>query len=278
VDAKHVELHLDEQKPEGVVNEALEQIAYADRVILNKTDLVEPSDLERLEDRIRAINSMADVRRAQKADVPVDYVLGVGGFELEKVEDQVMAKDTHHHHHDHEHSHDHEHECAGADCTHESHAHSHSHDHAHGHAHGGSEHECAGAGCTHESHSHSHAHGHSHAHHDDAVGSVSVTIEGDMDLDKVRRSWLGSWRGRQRASLRVGGAGSLFLLFVSVGLAACLGLCRWGRQLASLVGLVYWLPRPCAAVPAGQLLAGRADRGEEQRPVPHEGRAGHQGL
>jgi hypothetical protein len=40
VDAKHVELHLDEQKPEGVVNEALEQIAYADRVILNKTDLV----------------------------------------------------------------------------------------------------------------------------------------------------------------------------------------------------------------------------------------------
>lgn len=40
VDAKHVELHLDEQKPEGVVNEALEQIAYADRVVLNKTDLV----------------------------------------------------------------------------------------------------------------------------------------------------------------------------------------------------------------------------------------------
>jgi hypothetical protein len=35
-----VELHLDEEKPEGVVNEALEQIAYADRVILNKTDLV----------------------------------------------------------------------------------------------------------------------------------------------------------------------------------------------------------------------------------------------
>jgi hypothetical protein len=40
VDAKHVELHLDEEKPEGVVNEAAEQIAYADRIILNKTDLV----------------------------------------------------------------------------------------------------------------------------------------------------------------------------------------------------------------------------------------------
>ena len=40
VDAKHVEQHLDEEKPEGVVNEAVEQIAYADRIVLNKTDLV----------------------------------------------------------------------------------------------------------------------------------------------------------------------------------------------------------------------------------------------
>lgn len=62
VDAKHVELHLDEQKPEGVVNEALEQIAYADRVVLNKTDLVAEGDLARLEERIRGINSMAEVR------------------------------------------------------------------------------------------------------------------------------------------------------------------------------------------------------------------------
>ena len=40
VDAKHVMRHLDEVKPEGVVNEALAQVAYADRIILNKTDLV----------------------------------------------------------------------------------------------------------------------------------------------------------------------------------------------------------------------------------------------
>lgn len=40
VDAKHVEQHLDDKKAEGDVNEALEQIAYADRIILNKTDLV----------------------------------------------------------------------------------------------------------------------------------------------------------------------------------------------------------------------------------------------
>ena len=40
VDAKHIGQHLDERKPEGVVNEALSQVAYADRIILNKTDLV----------------------------------------------------------------------------------------------------------------------------------------------------------------------------------------------------------------------------------------------
>ncbi|KAI7840554.1 hypothetical protein COHA_005709 [Chlorella ohadii] len=197
VDAKHVELHLDEEKPEGVVNEAMEQIAYADRIILNKTDLVEPADLERLEDRIAAINSMAQIKRAQKAEVPIDYVLGVGGFDLEKVEDDVLAEEEHHSHahshsHDHEHSHshshshDHDHECSGSNCTHESHSHDHSHSHSHASSSSESEHECSGAGCSH----HSHKHGHSHQHHDDAVSSVSISIEGDMDLDKVNY-WLG---------------------------------------------------------------------------------------
>ncbi len=48
VDAKHVEQHLDEKKEGGSVNEALEQIAYADRIILNKTDLVRPSSQPRI--------------------------------------------------------------------------------------------------------------------------------------------------------------------------------------------------------------------------------------
>lgn len=49
------------QKPEGVVNEALQQIAYADRIVLNKIDLVSPEELESLELRLRAINSLAQV-------------------------------------------------------------------------------------------------------------------------------------------------------------------------------------------------------------------------
>ena len=44
VDAKHVEQHLDDkEKSEGAVNEAVEQIAYADRILLNKVDLVSPA-------------------------------------------------------------------------------------------------------------------------------------------------------------------------------------------------------------------------------------------
>ncbi|KAK1324079.1 hypothetical protein QJS10_CPA02g01166 [Acorus calamus] len=54
VDAKHVDIHLDEVKPQGVVNEAVEQIAYADRIIVNKTDLVRESQIASLIQRIKA--------------------------------------------------------------------------------------------------------------------------------------------------------------------------------------------------------------------------------
>ena len=40
IDAKHIEQHLDEEKPEGAENESVEQVAFADRMLLNKTDLV----------------------------------------------------------------------------------------------------------------------------------------------------------------------------------------------------------------------------------------------
>lgn len=57
VDAKHVSQHLDEEKPDGAVNEAMEQVAFADRLILNKTDLVDDAALDALERRIKGINS-----------------------------------------------------------------------------------------------------------------------------------------------------------------------------------------------------------------------------
>ncbi len=78
VDAKHLELHLEDSK------EAREQVAFADVLVLNKTDLVDESAVERLERRVRGMNAMAKVRRSRMADVPIGDVLDIGGFDLDR--------------------------------------------------------------------------------------------------------------------------------------------------------------------------------------------------
>mmetsp|Transcript_24464 Transcript_24464/g.81299 ORF Transcript_24464/g.81299 Transcript_24464/m.81299 type:complete len:398 (-) Transcript_24464:9-1202(-) len=85
VDAKHIEQHLDEEKPEGAENEAVEQVAFADRILLNKTDLVSEEDLLRVEKRLKSINSQAPVQRCTKAEVSPDWVLDIGAFDLKRV-------------------------------------------------------------------------------------------------------------------------------------------------------------------------------------------------
>lgn len=86
VDAKHIIQHLDEEKPEGVENESVEQLAFADRVLLNKTDLVpEPEELDAIEARIKAINSQAPIYRCQQSAVEPKILINVGAFDLEKV-------------------------------------------------------------------------------------------------------------------------------------------------------------------------------------------------
>ena len=84
VDAKHIEQHLDEEKPEGAENEAEEQLAFADRVLLNKIDLVSPEDLLRVEGRIRSINKFTPIQRCQQSEVSVDSVLNIKGFDLKR--------------------------------------------------------------------------------------------------------------------------------------------------------------------------------------------------
>merc|ERR1719330_1510756 len=65
IDANHIEQHLDEEKPEGVENEAVEQVAFADRLILNKCDLVSEEDLARVETRLRSVNAFAPILRTE---------------------------------------------------------------------------------------------------------------------------------------------------------------------------------------------------------------------
>jgi len=85
VDSKHIEQHLAEEKPEGAENEAIEQVAFADRLLLNKIDLVEEADLTRVEGKLREINKYAPVLRCQNAAVAMEQVIGIRAFELERV-------------------------------------------------------------------------------------------------------------------------------------------------------------------------------------------------
>ncbi len=100
VDAAHVLAHLDEVKPDDVENEAVEQVAFADRMILNKVDLVDEEELAAVEARLRAINGAAEIIRAQDAKVDLDKILDVGAFDLQRVltEDPAFLDQTDHQH------------------------------------------------------------------------------------------------------------------------------------------------------------------------------------
>ena len=67
----------------GAENEAIEQVAFADRLLLNKTDLVTEDDLERIETRLRAINRFAPIQRTVQSGVSVESVLDIRGFDLQ---------------------------------------------------------------------------------------------------------------------------------------------------------------------------------------------------
>ena len=79
VDAAHIEQQL------GRSDESTEQIAFADVLVLNKTDLVDGEALDTLETRLRDMNRMARVVRSEMAEVPVDTVLNLGAFDLDEV-------------------------------------------------------------------------------------------------------------------------------------------------------------------------------------------------
>ena len=84
VDCKHIIARLDDEKPEGVENEAEEQVAFADRILLNKTDLVEEAELPPIEARLKKLNPSANIYRCQQSKVEPKELVGIGAFDLEK--------------------------------------------------------------------------------------------------------------------------------------------------------------------------------------------------
>ena len=92
--------------------EAKNQIAFADVILLNKTDLVSDAELREVEARIRAINPYDKLHRTQKSQIALDQVLGRNAFDLDRIldiEPEFLHVDDHDHHHDHGHDHGHDH-------------------------------------------------------------------------------------------------------------------------------------------------------------------------
>ena len=158
VDAKHLPERLKDS------TEAQEQVAFADVIILNKTDLVSPEELKRVERSIRSINAFAKIVPAERCKVPLDQVLGLGSFDLDRIlqhePDFLGEKDAHDHDHDHEH-------CA-ADCDDPEHHHEHYHEHDH--------------------------------EHDSSIASVSLKADRPLDPAKFE-NWMGELRATKGPDL-----------------------------------------------------------------------------
>ncbi|MDD1527574.1 cobalamin biosynthesis protein CobW [Bradyrhizobium sp. WBOS7] len=92
--------------------EAKNQIAFADVIVLNKTDLVSKGELDEVEARIRAINPYAKLHRTERCSVALADVLDRGAFDLDRIldiEPDFLEADDHDHDHDHHHHHGHDH-------------------------------------------------------------------------------------------------------------------------------------------------------------------------
>ena len=103
VDAKHVLQHLDEIKPLGVENETVEQIAFADRIILNKVDLLSGDEhtLSVVKERITSINKFCPIIESVNAVVDLSFIVGIKAFDVNKVlevEPDFLNVDQEHQH------------------------------------------------------------------------------------------------------------------------------------------------------------------------------------
>jgi len=208
VDAKHILQHLCEQKDEGIVNEAEQQIAFADKILLNKTDLATEEELQGIIAEIRAVNKYCKIIRTQLKNGPPDMeeVLSLGAFNLGRIEnmdpsflEEAQAHDEAQHE---EHSHSHGH---GNETQHEehSHGHGHGHEHEHGHEHGSChdndchddhKNDCHEKDCQNSDHDHHahHHHGKKPHVHDHAVSSMGFTFGPDEQINlNSLRQWIG---------------------------------------------------------------------------------------
>ena len=103
VDAKHIVQHIEEEKPEGVENESVEQLAFADRIMLNKIDLVDQDELNDVETRIKSINGFAPIYYTENSIIDPKELINIGAFDLERtleMDPEFLDTEAEHEHDD----------------------------------------------------------------------------------------------------------------------------------------------------------------------------------
>lgn len=190
-DAKHIEGRLDDEVEEGKVNEAYQQVAFCDKILLNKLDLVSPDHAIRVKDRLRSINSFAKILPCTKSRVKMTELTNLRAHDMANfvnTEIDKEAEDVGISGHGHE---EHGHGGHGDHGGHDSgHGHGHGHDenctedHGHGDSHGSGH----GGG-----HGHVDAHGHvvKKSRHDSRVNSFAIVREGDIIPQRLSQ-WMQS--------------------------------------------------------------------------------------
>jgi G3E family GTPase len=163
VDAKHIAAHLDDLVLDGSDNQAVDQIVCADRIVINKVDLVGPDDIASLTQRIRGLNATAEIVESSYARIDLDRILGVGANEFSQILVETDGL------HEGEHAHGHE--------EHQAH---HDHEHEHDHAHFEDD--------------------HADHQHDESVSSVGIEVDADIDLHALQ-AWLAELRDSDAANL-----------------------------------------------------------------------------
>ena len=151
VDARHIDKELNEAP------EPAQQIAFADVLLLNKMDLVPPAEADRIEARLRKMNSLATIHRTTNSQIEPARLLNIRARDLSA--SMTLPAST----------------SQPTELKDDGHDHSHC-DHAHGHCEHESAHEHEGAG-------------HVHGHHDESVTSFYISDDRPLDLKKVE-SWL----------------------------------------------------------------------------------------
>lgn len=86
-DCKHITQHLDEVKPENAVNEAQQQVAFADKILLNKIDLVSEEEKNKVIERLAHLNKFAKVIETTKSRAPLDQIMGINSFNMDSILD-----------------------------------------------------------------------------------------------------------------------------------------------------------------------------------------------